>query len=509
MSNWSEGYVDNINYTAGYYHGLNPQNLTIPFLMAGLQPPSVINACELGFGLGVSLNIHAASGQAKWYGTDFNPSQVLFAQSLASCANLDNVVMVDQSFAEFCQRDDLPEFDFIGLHGIWSWISEQNREIIIKFIAKKLKVGGVLYISYNTLPGWSAHSSLRHLFSQHYNLLSSYEESIERNIKQAIKHTEKVISLSPNLLSQAPLLKDRVNKLYDGSVNYLAHEYLNQDWHPMYFSEIEQYLKKAKLSYACSAYYLEDFEDVLFDSEQKELFSQISDVSLQQTTKDFLLNKQFRADYWVKGQLRLDNYQIAKEWKKLSVLLIKPRDMISIEIKNYQAVDFKKDLFEALIQNLADYQEHSVASLCQKLESIIPQQVLFNMLAILNGRGELVIVQPKDIVEANKYYCQKLNQEIIDRVFTNNMINYLASPVSGGAISYTSVEMLFLSAYKNSLGQEKWIEYVWGIMQKMNQLLVKDGQSLLSEEDNLAELERMKNIFIEEKLRIAINLAVI
>jgi len=44
----------------------------------------------------------------------------------------------------------LPDFDYIGLHGIWSWISDENRQVIVDFIRKKLKVGGVLYISYNT-----------------------------------------------------------------------------------------------------------------------------------------------------------------------------------------------------------------------------------------------------------------------------------------------------------------------------------------------------------------------
>lgn len=50
MSAWSEGYVNDINYTHGYYEELNPHRITIPFLMAGVAMPSMINACELGFG---------------------------------------------------------------------------------------------------------------------------------------------------------------------------------------------------------------------------------------------------------------------------------------------------------------------------------------------------------------------------------------------------------------------------------------------------------------------------
>jgi tRNA G46 methylase TrmB len=87
----------------------------------GVAPPDVRVACELGFGQGVSLNIHAAAPTVDWWGTDFNPQQVANAQRLSQAAG-SRAQLCDDSFAEFCQRDDLPSFDFIGVHGIWSWV---------------------------------------------------------------------------------------------------------------------------------------------------------------------------------------------------------------------------------------------------------------------------------------------------------------------------------------------------------------------------------------------------
>ena len=116
MSAWSDGYVSDINYTYGYYTELNPNRVVLPFLMAGLAAPKVAAACELGFGQGVSLNAHAAAGNAAWWGTDFNPAQAGFAQELAEQAG-SSAHIVDQAFGEFCSRTDLPDFDFIGLHG--------------------------------------------------------------------------------------------------------------------------------------------------------------------------------------------------------------------------------------------------------------------------------------------------------------------------------------------------------------------------------------------------------
>lgn len=41
----------------------------------------------------------------------------------------------------------------IVMHGIWSWINEENRHFILKIIQKALKPGGCVYLCYNALPG--------------------------------------------------------------------------------------------------------------------------------------------------------------------------------------------------------------------------------------------------------------------------------------------------------------------------------------------------------------------
>lgn len=84
---------------------------------AGLVAPTFGSACELGFGQGLSANMHAAASVCTWHGTDFNPSQAGFARELAAVSGA-NAQLFDESFAEFFARAELPEFDYIGLHGI-------------------------------------------------------------------------------------------------------------------------------------------------------------------------------------------------------------------------------------------------------------------------------------------------------------------------------------------------------------------------------------------------------
>jgi len=150
MPEWSSGYVADVGYTYGYYQELNPLRTALLSLHAGIAPSEITTACELGFGQGLSLNIHAAASDVDWSGTDFNPSHAAFARKLAELSG-SGARLFDDAFADFARRDDIPDFDYIALHGIWSWISDENRAVIVDFVKRKLKVGGILYISYNTI----------------------------------------------------------------------------------------------------------------------------------------------------------------------------------------------------------------------------------------------------------------------------------------------------------------------------------------------------------------------
>lgn len=274
MSDWTEGYVADIGYTCGYYTELNPLLIKLAFLNASLVPPEVGTACELGFGQGMSVNLHGAASTVRWHGTDFNPAQAAFAQELAATSGA-TVQLFDDAFADFCARPELPDFDFIGLHGIWSWISDTNRGVIVDFIRRKLKVGGVLYISYNTLPGWSTHAPIRHLLTQHAASMGADGAGIVNRIDGALVFAEQLLATNPNYLKANPSVKDRAAALKGQNRNYLAHEYFNADWLPMYFADMARWLAPAKLGFACSTHLLDHVDAVNLTQEQQTLLASI------------------------------------------------------------------------------------------------------------------------------------------------------------------------------------------------------------------------------------------
>jgi len=135
MNDWTEGYVADHTYISNYFFLLSPTALRQRLLFSGMDFPSrcegePMRYLELGYGQGLSLNIHAATDQeAEFWGTDFLPEQALSAKALSLEAGL-GTRLLNYSFAELdtlAKAGRLPDFDIIVMHGIWSWINEENQ----------------------------------------------------------------------------------------------------------------------------------------------------------------------------------------------------------------------------------------------------------------------------------------------------------------------------------------------------------------------------------------------
>jgi hypothetical protein len=511
MNDWTAGYVADIGYTFGYYQELNPLRLKLAFLNAGLKFPEQATACELGFGQGMSANIHAAASVTEWHGTDFNPSQASFAQELASKATL-NAKLYDESFADFAKRSDLPEFDYIGIHGIWSWISDENRKVIVDFIHKKLKVGGVLYISYNTLPGWASFAPMRHLMTEHAEVLGSEGRGIVSRIDGAVDFADKLLATNPIYLKVNPSTTERINKIKDQSRHYLAHEYFNRDWHPMHFSTMADWLEPAKVQYACSANYIEHIDILNLTNEQQVFLKDIPDPMFRQSVRDFMVNQQFRKDYWVKGLRKLTPLEQSELLRQQKVLLTAHRpDIVLKATGSLGEATLTESIYAPILDILADYKVKTLGEIEQLL---IPKEVNFALIMqavmVLSNNGYISNVQDDDVIAKSKKYCAKLNNELIKKSRSNSEIAYLASPVTGGGISIGRFEQLFLMSFMQGKKQPaEWAKEVFEILNIQGQKIVKAGVTLTSTEDNLAELTTQAEVFAIKHLPLLKALQII
>lgn len=504
MSSWSQGYVADIGYTYGYYSELSPIKANLALLHKGYALPQQGTHCELGFGQGMSINMHAAATGDLWYGTDFNPSQVSFAKELAAASGA-NVHLSDDSFAEFAQREDLPQFDSIGLHGIWSWINDDNRAIIVDFIRRKLKVGGLLYISYNTQPGWSTFAPMRHLLTQHAEVMGSDGKGIVANIDGAIDFAERLLATKPAYAIVNPAVQPKLERIKGQNRQYVAHEYFNLDWAPMHFGDMHKWLSPAKLEFACSAHYTEHLDEVNLTNEQQDFLGEIGDKVFRESTRDFMTNQQFRRDFWLKGARQLGSRDRAEVIRSQRVVLSVALDEVKYQLKGSRgSFNVGEKMYEPMLTFLADYQIRTLAEVEQAVASAgYDLSYVMKISLALVSMGYLTVVQSDDRIQKVQSSCDKLNAYILQQVRGNIDYRYLASPVSGAAVLVERVEMLFLAARQAQLQtQTEWIDFAWKVLESNKQVLLKDGKTLDTMQENLAELEELALKFVSKKLPI-------
>lgn len=504
MNDWTSGYVAEIGYTFGYCAELNPLRVQLIFLNAGIVAPEIGAACELGFGQGISTNFHAAASVTQWHGTDFNPAHAGFAQELAGTSG-SGAKLYDQAFAEFAGRADLPDFDYIGLHGVWSWISDENRAVVVDFIRRKLKVGGVLFISYNTLPGWASLLPVQHLLKQFADTQTAPGMGLVNRINSAIDFAEKLLGTNPLFALSNPHLTERLKKLKTEDRHYLAHEYFNRDWQPMHFATMGEWLAPAKLDYACSAHYLDHIDAVNLSVPQQAFLHEIPDPLFRETVRDVMVIQRFRRDYWVKGKRQINLLEQTDALNSHKVLLVVPcADFVFKTTGSMGEANLVKAIYQPILDCLADHKPKTLAQISAAVKSAgIEFMQLRHAIMILLGKGDLVTVQDEKTIAKAKLSTGKINLYLMNKSRCVNYINFLASPASGGGIIVKRIHQLFLLArLQGGKTPEDWTAFTWKILKEQGQKLTHEGKILDSDKENIAYLDTQSKQFLHKYLPI-------
>lgn len=514
MSDWTSGYIAEIDYTHGYYRELNSNLLQFSLLSRGIaaHAPRPLRYLELGFGQGLSLAIHAAACPGEYWGTDFNPAHAANARELIAAAGV-KATILDSSFAELAARDDLPEFDVIALHGIWSWVSDENRGIIIDIVRRKLAVGGLLYISYNCTPGWSAAMPLRHLMTLHAELAGADEMGITRKIDSALAFTQQVVDAGAAYFKANPAVAERLKSISGQNRNYLAHEYFNRDWHPMPFSQVAELFAAAKLDFAASANLLDHVDPVNLSPEMQQLLQQINQPVLRESVRDYLINSQFRKDIFVKGGRKISSTQQFEMYQEQHFVMMLPIEDVSLKLTSTVGeITMQEEVYRPLLQILAE-KEYAPKGFKEILAHPAwesrPVNTLVQALIILIGAGHASTVQNKTVAGAARAACTALNTHLCQHARYSHDVAYLASPLIGGGVSVSRFQQLFLLARAQGKKQPaEWAAFVWQILESQGQRIIKDGKTLEAPEDNLAELTAQAKEFDEKRVPILKMLAI-
>lgn len=466
MGHLTDGYVTSLVYKAYYFNDLSPNFLRALLLLCGHDLPKreagePLRYLELGFGQGLSVNIHAACVDGEFWGTDFNAEQVDMAQEIATAAELSTKLLED-SFASFREKSDageLPQFDIITLHGIWSWISDENREHILKIIEKNLKSGGVVYVSYNALPGWSLKSSLRELLVTHCDIFGEGRDDITKTFQDAMKF---VGGMEDKLgfFTKNPAVVDAFAAMKPQDPSYLMHEYMNTNSDPFYFKHVSKMMNGVGCSFLTTSRF------GLLDRHKPEVMKIIESdapVEWRETIRDFSSNTAFRCDVFVKDMQQLDLQDHQEQLFSRPIVLAKPLEKLpAADTDVSKGVEFLVAHYRPVLEYIAsnNYTPKS-------LYSIMKHEICANMSAATFKGMILLLLSQHTIRFAQratpevKERCAKLNKVLCSVALTHEYSQYLASPILGCGVSVPRIQQMFLHARASgSANPTNWATYV-------------------------------------------------
>ncbi len=496
MQAWMEGYESDIEYTTGYYREQEPDFLNLCLVTQGISPIDIeqgFTYCELGCGLGLTSLIMAANyPQGKFYAIDFNPSHITRARSIAAQAGLDNIVFLEKSFADVDEDSSLlPECDFIVLHGIFTWVSDENRQKIINICNKKLRSGGLVYNSYNTKPGWSLGEPIQKMMIAAGQMFVG--SSVER-FDNAVSLLEDFSKIGPRFFALSPkIFEERIKLLRSQNKNYSVHEYFNEGWRAFYFSEIADYLSTAKLEFVSEANTTAFYMPNLLPEKSRNFLSKINDKTTRELFKDVLLNTMFRKDIYLRGfSSSLDTYQQKDFFDKHNWALVKllPEDKKdNIKLRTVIGeVSGKPEIYNKLL-NLLEIESYDIDRLLKQMKISYSELIQ----ALLFLYQEQIVAPIKSDINIERVL--RLNSIISATVFSKQVIGHIALPYFKSAYFLNTVETLFYQFYinaKQKITRTDLIESAAQELEKRGLFLRHEGQELVGSalRSRLIELEK-------------------
>jgi SAM-dependent methyltransferase len=306
MTDHLSGYATDIPYLRDFKPMLAPAWLDHVALVAGIQPPDRrcgFAWCDLGCGQGVTAALLAATHPSgEFHGIDAMPMHIDHARGLAAAAGIPNVRFHAADFCAAINRQ-LPLFDYIVAHGVFTWVDEDSQRELLRFIDLYLKPKGLVYIGYNAMPGWTRDLPFQRLVREIG--LTSPGDSAAR-VAAGIDVARALTEVGVPALAASFTIAELKDRPQDYLPAYLVHEFMPAAWQPLYVTQVRQRMRSIGLAPVGSATLSENFDWMVLNERTREILSTIADDNTRELARDFFLDQRFRCDVFARGNRRLD-----------------------------------------------------------------------------------------------------------------------------------------------------------------------------------------------------------
>src|SRR5262249_48482382 len=302
----SRGYVTDTSYTDQFFRELAPAWLNYVAALNGTRPRPLDDGfvyLELGCGFGTSTVVNAgAYPQGEFHACDIIPAHVDGGRRHAAELGVTNATFHEADFEQLLGRR-LPPCDFIVLHGVYSWVDGAARAAVRRVIRALLKPGGLVYVSYNCVPGWASEVPLRKLLVE----VAAAAGSTAQGTEAALASLTAFSRAMPRYFKANPPAVAAIEAYNRRDTEYVVHEFMNEEWQPFYSVDVADEMETIGLRYVGSATLAENHPALLLDSESAKAIAALTTERQRQLATDFAVNQRFRRDVFVRIDDRSSN----------------------------------------------------------------------------------------------------------------------------------------------------------------------------------------------------------
>lgn len=240
---------DDLMYESGAFPQTAINNLEARARLMGLQPAPAANAkvLELGCSMGGNIITQALYyPDAEFVGIDLSGRQVAQGNAIIEKMGLENVRLVEKDILTI--DESFGKFDYIIVHGIWSWVPDAVKDKIFSICRNNLTEHGIAYISYNVYPGWKRQEQLREImYFAGRDVLEEPLEARTRKGLDALKALAEILENDKGLGGGGKL--PAIQKILNHNFYYIAHEYMEAFNDPIYVNGFIEWANRHRLAY--------------------------------------------------------------------------------------------------------------------------------------------------------------------------------------------------------------------------------------------------------------------
>ena len=452
---WRQGYIADVAYTSGVYLETAPTHLSTCALLAGVRPPDPgrpFRYLELGCGTGMGVGLLAAANpHAEFVGVDFNPAHVASASRLIAEAGLDNARVVEASFGDLAEARaaEFGRFDYAVAHGVWTWVGPAAQGELVAALDRCVAPGGLVYMGYNNMAGWAGSLTLQRLISDH--AARTPGDSVAK-VRAAVRFALELRAARPRGVDFSRLelqLKDTVDELDKapaGLFAYLAHEYLNAHWRPVFPGDVAEALADAKLAYVGRADPFSVLPELGMTQAEAAAASAYADAVGSGRLADLLSPASFRQDLFMRGAEPLSPQRREAALRAVRLALAAPpgEESLTLEVPSGK-LELDPVAYRPVIARLqagpADAEE-LLAEVAKAGRSMGPTELL----AVLVGSGMATPVGRPPAAErpdADRARARRYNCAMVEALRDQAGLRLaLAAPLTGSGVRTGMAECL-------------------------------------------------------------------